>query len=117
MTTKSTVPAYKIRTYRIWTYDLWGNAREGYDVNDRYEHGTVSIRCKRTTHNAGTLHEFHQWEPSNVQLARAANVRGAEWEYQDSSAEDCAGDYYATQKSNGKPLCELITARIVLKRA
>ena len=27
--------------YRLYTYDLWGNARDGYDVNDVYRTGVV----------------------------------------------------------------------------
>lgn len=23
-------------TWEVWTYDVWGNAEEGYNVNDRY---------------------------------------------------------------------------------
>jgi hypothetical protein len=33
-----------IRTYRLYTYDLWGNEEDGYQVNDVYRTGdTVDI--------------------------------------------------------------------------
>ena len=32
-----------MREWRFWSYDVWGNAREGYEVNDRYEIDKVYI--------------------------------------------------------------------------
>lgn len=93
---------FKDRTFRIWTYDVWGNARDGFYVNDRYKHGTVTIRCKAETFNAGTAHEFTTFDPTDRQLSRAANVTGAEWEGNGD------GVYYATAKRNGRPLGELV---------
>lgn len=29
--------------YRLWTYDIWGNAKDGYEVNDRYRQGIVAL--------------------------------------------------------------------------
>ncbi len=94
------VPKFKTRKYRLWTYDVWGNARDGFDVNDRFSHGYVSIRCKRETFNAGTSAEFHMWEPTDRQLAAASGFRGCEWDGMD-------GHYTADKKSNGRPVGEL----------
>lgn len=91
----------KLRKFRLWTYDVWGNARDGFDVNDRYSHGYVSIRCKRRVYSAGTPREFETFEPTDRQLSRAAGFRGVEWEGND-------GAYYARAKSNGRPIGELI---------
>ena len=41
------LPVVKVRKFRLWTYDVWGNAREGFSVNDRCSHGYVNIACKR----------------------------------------------------------------------
>lgn len=33
--------------YELWSYDVWGNAEEGYEVNDRScEDRKVLFRCK-----------------------------------------------------------------------
>lgn len=29
--------------YTVWSYDVWGNARDGFEVNDRCKVGTVEI--------------------------------------------------------------------------
>ena len=94
-------PAFRIRRYRAWSYDVWGNARDGFDVNDRYDHGHVDIRCKRQVYNAGAAHEFAAYDPTDRQLSRAVGARGVEW--------DGESDYtlYATQRRNGRPICEL----------
>lgn len=100
----SAAPAFKIRRFRLWTYDVWGNARDGFDVNDRYSHGTVEIRCKRQTFNVGTPHEFHSWEPTDRQLSRAAGFTGVTWDGSD-------GSFYAENSRNGRPIGELIESK------
>lgn len=29
--------------WRVWTYDVWGNAEDGYEVNDRYSQGFIDL--------------------------------------------------------------------------
>lgn len=101
---KTKIPAYMVRRYRLYTYDVWGNARDGWEVNDRYSTGTVvEIRCKRQTFNAGTPHEFHSYAPTDRQLSRAIGAKGLVWD--GAAAPD--GPQYAEYR-NGKPACELV---------
>ena len=93
---------YKRRVYTLWSYDIWGNARDGFEVNDRYKHGTVTIRCKLTIFNAGTPYEFVSYDPTDHQLSKAAGVRGVEW---DRASDET---FYATSRTNGRPVCELV---------
>ena len=93
----------KTRKFRLWTYDVWGNARDGFDVNDRYSHGTVEIVCKRAVFNVGTPHEFETFEPTDRQLSRAAGFKGVSWEGSD-------GTFYAEVARNGRPVGELCEA-------
>ena len=90
----------KTRKFRLWTYDVWGNARDGFDVNDRYSHGYVEIVCKREVFNVGTPHEFETFEPTDRQLSRAAGFSRAAWDGQD-------GAFYAEDSRNGRPIGEL----------
>src|SRR5947209_18704692 len=94
----SSVPSYKLRRYSLWSYDVWGNAKDGFEVNDRFRCGIVVIKCKKTIHNAGTLHEFVSYDPTDMQLSRAAGVRGVKW---DGITDE---GLYATAKSNGKQI-------------
>ena len=91
----------QVRVYQVWTYDVWGNAKEGYEVNDRSSAGEVIIRCKREVFNEGTEHEFARYNPTDLQLSRAIGGRGLSW--------DGESDYtlYAERKSDGRPECEL----------
>jgi len=98
MTTK--LPKSKTRKYRLWTFDIWGNARDGFDVNDRFSHGYVTIKCKRRDYNAGTAHEFSDWEPTDRQLSRVAGFLRVTWDGQE-------GHYFAESSSNGRPIGEL----------
>ncbi len=38
-----TNPAPATSTFDVWTLDVWGNAADGFDVNDRCKVGTVEI--------------------------------------------------------------------------
>jgi len=90
-----------IRKYELWTYDVWGNARDGFDVNDRYKHGTVSIKCNRQVFNAGTPNEFSMYEPTDRQLSLAAGFGvSVSWDGMDGN--------YTAEARNGRPIGELI---------
>lgn len=93
------------QTYELWTYDVWGNTRDGFDVNDRYYQGTITIKVKPTRLNVGTEHEFVLYEPTDRQLNRAIGGRGLEWEGE--------ADYgiYASNRRDGKPVCELVRVK------
>ncbi|MDP3939777.1 MAG: hypothetical protein Q8R92_16795 [Deltaproteobacteria bacterium] len=91
----------KLRKFTLWTYDVWGNARDGFDVNDRYKHGDIAIRCKREVFNAGTPCEFETFNPTDLQLSRAAGFSRVSWETH--------GDgYYTATTANGRPVGELV---------
>lgn len=95
------IQKFKARRFHLWTYDVWGNAREGFDVNNRCSHGDVRIRCKRQVFNAGTPHEFETFDPTDRQLSRASGSIGVQWEGSD-------GCYYAKLSRNGRPVGKLI---------
>jgi len=62
-----------------WTtasYDVWGNARDGYEVNNVYGcDKPITIRCKVTTYNVGTPQQFDAAYPSDSQLRNALGLR------------------------------------------
>lgn len=33
-------------TVRFWSYDVWGNARDGFEVNDRRDEGRATITLR-----------------------------------------------------------------------
>ncbi len=102
MTTTKTAPKYKTRRYSITTYDVWGNSRDGWEVNDCFRSDrTIDVRCKRESFNVGTPHEFHTWHPTDRQLNRAIGERGLSWE-----SNGAEGTLYA-ETASGKPACEL----------
>ena len=62
-------------TWELRTYDVWGNARDGYEVNDTYRAGTVTLRLTVIVNNAGTPQEFVSAYPSDSQVRRAMGLR------------------------------------------
>lgn len=100
------------RKFRLWTYDVWGNARDGFDVNDRYSHGMVSIVCKREVFNADTPHEFETFNPTDRQLSRAASFLGVQWDGEPGGIDPKFGWYPACYTAeatrNGRPIGELV---------
>lgn len=66
----------KVKT--VWecaTYDVWGNAKDGYDVNDVYRLGDIEIEIKPTTNNEGTEHEFISAYPTDKQIRDALGIK------------------------------------------
>lgn len=89
--------------WEIRTYDVWGNARDGYEVNNSFVvNRDYPITLKVTTNNKGTAQEFLSAYPTDRQIRKALNLR--------SIQIDLAGDdlaIYANRASNGYPLGEL----------
>lgn len=95
-------PKSLVRVYRLYTYDVWGNAKDGYEVNDVFEQGKVQIRCKLKVFNEGTAHEFFDYDPTDAQLSFAVKpTKPVTW--------DGENEYTlrAERTSDGYPVCEL----------
>lgn len=39
-------------TWRVWSYDVWGNAEDGYEVNNRFSVATVREKADLTDADA-----------------------------------------------------------------
>lgn len=69
------MPKTILTTWELWTYDVWGNAEDGYEVNDRYCHSRdYAIRCKVVHSNVDTPQEFISASPSDYQIKQAFGV-------------------------------------------
>lgn len=62
-------------TWELRTYDVLGNARDGYEVNDYFTVGTFKLKLIVQTHNVGTEHEFQSATPSDKLIRRVFGVR------------------------------------------
>jgi hypothetical protein len=107
ISTTTPTPHKPRKTYinTVWavrTYDVWGNARDGYEVNDAFSDGEVTIRCEVKTYNVGTEHQFDSAHPSDSQIRRALDLR--------RFAIDTDGDdltIYVNRSRDGYPCGEL----------
>ena len=89
-------------TWEMRTYDVWGNARDGYEVNDSYDCGEIDLTLKMQTANAGTPHEFRYAFPSTAQIKRVFGTR---------CRIDVDGDdrvVYVNRRRDGYPIGELV---------
>lgn len=70
------MPKKKLETaWEAWTYDVWGNAKDGYEVNDRRcVNRDLRLSLSRVTHNKGTPNQFESATPSDAQLRAAFNI-------------------------------------------
>lgn len=57
-------------TWKIRTYDVWGNEDDGFEVNDVYGGALVELDIQVETHNAGTPREFMSATPSDAQIRK-----------------------------------------------
>lgn len=75
-TTKAARRAEHIETkWEIATYDVWGNAKDGYEVNDVYRRGEVDLTLTVTVNNERTPAEFRSAYPTDKQLRQVFGVR------------------------------------------
>lgn len=92
-------------TWEIWTYDVWGNARDGFDVNDlRCESREHAINIPVETFNPGTAHAFDGAYPTVRQIRAALGVTGEPYGV-DVDGDDCT--IYVTRTRDGYPIGEL----------
>lgn len=88
--------------WEVWTYDVLGNAEDGYEVNDRYcQSREYPLRLKITHNNVGTPHAFDNAAITGWQLQQVFGVR---------CAIDVDGDdtnYYVNRASDGYPIGEV----------
>jgi hypothetical protein len=62
--------------WETWTYDVWGNKKDGYEVNDRYQlYRDYPLRLRVEVHNKGTDMEFESAYPSDKQIREALNLK------------------------------------------
>lgn len=83
------------------TYDVWGNKKDGYEVNDSFSCGEVEIACKVNTWNKGTKNEFVTCYPSDYALQQIFGTR--------ANIETTGDDIhvYVLRASDSYPLGEL----------
>jgi hypothetical protein len=89
--------------WEVRSYDVWGNAKDGYEVNDSYvidRH--CELRLKVETFNAGTPQEFVAAHPSNSQLRSALGLRRFKIE---TDGDDLS--IYVNRARDGYPCGEL----------
>jgi hypothetical protein len=91
--------------WEVWTYDVWGNAQDGYDVNDRYclarKH---EIELTVQVNNAGTPREFLSGYPTDKQIRETFDIRP-------NTGIDLDGDditIYVRRERDGYPIGELV---------
>lgn len=92
--------------WEVWTYDIWGNRQDGFEVNDRSCHARKHlIVCPVQRWNAGTEHEFESASPGNTQIRQALGLTGM------NDGIEVDGDdmsIYIANARNGKPIGELL---------
>lgn len=69
----------KARTIKtVWElaiYDVWGNAKDGYEVNDVFRHsGTFDLELTVEVCNPGTPQQFETAYPTDSQLRKALGL-------------------------------------------
>ena len=92
-------------TWEIWTYDVWGNARDGYDVNDRYcrnRNYRLKLEVKEYN-NTGKPGTFKAAFPTDKQIRQAFGLNKTRL---DISGDDLS--IYINRASDSYPIGEMI---------
>ena len=89
-------------TWEIWTYDVWGNKRDGYEVNDRFcINRNKELILKVESFNTGTPREFESASPSDYAIKK---IFGVSCDIE-SNGDDT--QIFVERKSDGLPVGEL----------
>jgi len=84
------------KSYQLWLYDVWGNAKDGYDVNNWNPAFTGSIYDGETV-----IIDISDTD-TNYSINRKLRIRGVKWDL--FSALDINGqDINGQLKRNWKP--------------
>jgi hypothetical protein len=91
--------------WEVWTYDVVGNKRDGYDVNDRScSCRAYEIDCPVVENNPNTPQAFLSAYPTDSQVREALSIKPRV--QIETDGDDCA--IYVTHESTGYPLGELL---------
>lgn len=94
----------------LWSYDVVGNAEDGFDVNDRNcLCRSIEITVKEQIYNVGTAQQFSDYIPTDEQIYEIIqhwfNFTNIELENLEFDGD---GEYvHVDLTENGYPLCEL----------
>ena len=92
-----------ITTWQLVTYDVWGNARDGWEVNQAFQSGEYELEASLELHNNGRYgSEFIAATVSDHELRKKLGLR----RFIDSGMGDDV-TLYIEDSRNSKPLCEL----------
>jgi hypothetical protein len=101
-TNMKTKPRYLHTVWRLRTYDVWGNVKDGFEVNDTYSSGKVALKLRVESANIGTLREFKHAFPTDAQLRAALGLGRTQI---DVDGDDIT--IYINRARDGYPLGEL----------
>lgn len=91
--------------WEIWTYDVWGNADDGYEVNDRScqdRHYELTLPIE--INNIGTEREFESAYPTDEQIRDMFGVDAVI----DRGIGDDVSIYITLGNDEGYPLGEML---------
>ncbi len=95
---------YVDTTWEVRTYDVWGNRKEGYEVNDcSIAERDRPMRLRVQVNNVGTPHEFESTYPSDTQIRQALDIKPRV----NLSLDGDDLTIYVTHESTSYPLGEL----------
>lgn len=95
--------------FQFCTYDVWGNAKDGYEVNDVFSRGHIEIPV--SVLELRNSDDFHSFDSRLMKSLRKVGVLKG---FQCRSVEiEGEPDYtlYFNQKRDSLPLCELRRVR------
>jgi hypothetical protein len=102
----------KIIKYDVWSLDILGNAKDGWDMNDRSCHArAVEFPTTHEVYNRGTEAEFSTDHPTDQQILDTLIEIG----YFNNSATldtitidgECEFSLWLEQSADGFPVCQL----------
>jgi hypothetical protein len=88
--------------WQLRTYAVWGNAKDGYEVNNVFSAGVADIRLTVTVNNVGTPFQFESAYPTDAQIRSALG-----WSRIRINTEGDDTTIYVNRDRDGYPIGEM----------
>jgi hypothetical protein len=90
--------------WEVITYDVWGNSKDGYEVNQAFRSGNLEMPVKLEVYNPGSEREFYDGSPDDTNIRKALGITPRVRFY---DPYHNTGVIYPTHVSTDYPLGEL----------
>lgn len=94
--------------YKLYTYEVWGNTRDGYEINNihpaLFSNQILNDGSPSILHASEVIIDIDPDNFTSLQIARKLKTTNVKWDYDHCTESEYI---YGYNRRNGKPIGEL----------